>query len=83
MRQSNTPDMYGSVEDQGWDPDGSTPQVTSRQGINRQQQMLNVMEMVAQAEKNKGKPTNKDSNPKPKAQTPNLKVSKSYGNGFS
>lgn len=63
-------DMYGPVEDQGWDPDGGTP-ITVRNGINRQRQELNIMDMVA-------KPAG-DQYRKPKAQVKNLDNAKGRG----
>lgn len=69
-RSSGDADMYGRVEDSGWDPEtnswpgASTPQV--RTGINRNQQLLDVMEQVARPKA--------DGNRRPNAQTPNVRV---------
>ncbi len=45
MARKPDADMYGSVEDSGYDDDTPTP-TPSRQGINRKRQLLNVMDMV-------------------------------------
>jgi hypothetical protein len=61
-KYKSDPDMFGSVEDAGWDPDASTPSVNQRTGINRQQRFLGLI------------PDDPASGPrKPNAQRPNLK----------
>lgn len=63
-------DQFGRVEDAGWDPDQSTPSVNHHNGVNRKQQMLDVMDQVMQPQ----------APSRPNAQRPNLNVSGSmYG----
>jgi hypothetical protein len=62
---ANTPDMYGPMEDRGWDPDGGNTPINVRSGINRKQQMLDAMAQVAQAQ---------DQPMRPPAQTPDVRV---------
>ncbi|MDE2102799.1 MAG: hypothetical protein KGL39_36480 [Patescibacteria group bacterium] len=64
--RKSDPDMYGPMEDRGWDPDGSSAKMVNRPGINRKQQMLDVMDQVANSA-----PVG---NTRPNAQVPNIRV---------
>jgi len=46
MKSKPDADMFGRVENQGWDPDGGTP-IVQRNGINRQRQILDPMAQVS------------------------------------